>query len=359
MADTTGTSLSYADTFLRAVALARVLERELGPEEHVGVFVPPSVPGAVANLALALLGKIPVNLNYTASQAVLDSSIDQAGITHVLTSRRRSPNSRSPRRATLIFLEDIPKQVTQADKVIGRTRREARASCRARCVPARPEGESLDETATVIFTSGSTGRPEGGRPLAPQHPDQRPPGQPPPELLPDEVVLGILPFFHSFGFTVTIWTVLCLGKRVGLPLQPARRADHRQPVREAQASTLIAGTPTFMRPTSSAASRSSSPRCGHLLLGAEKLKPELADDIREKLGIEPLEGYGCTELSPVVSVNVPTTRPTRDGRTVPGNRPGTVGMPAARHGDQDGRPRDRRRPAPGGRGGRSWSRGRR
>ena len=45
MADTTGSSLSYADTFLRAVALGRVLERELGPAEYVGVFVPPSVPG--------------------------------------------------------------------------------------------------------------------------------------------------------------------------------------------------------------------------------------------------------------------------------------------------------------------------
>jgi acyl-[acyl-carrier-protein]-phospholipid O-acyltransferase/long-chain-fatty-acid--[acyl-carrier-protein] ligase len=65
----------------------------------------------------------------------------------------------------------------------------------------------------------------------------------------------------------------------------------------------------------------------HLLLGAEKLKPELAREIRQSLGFDPQEGYGCTELSPVVSVNVPTEKTLPDGRKVPGNRIGTVGLP--------------------------------
>ena len=65
----------------------------------------------------------------------------------------------------------------------------------------------------------------------------------------------------------------------------------------------------------------------HLLLGAEKLKPELARDIQQALGIEPLEGYGCTELSPVVAVNVPNEVVMPDGRSLSGNRLGTVGQP--------------------------------
>ena len=43
-------SLSYAETFLRAVVLGRVLTRMLGPEPYVGLLVPPTVPSAVANL---------------------------------------------------------------------------------------------------------------------------------------------------------------------------------------------------------------------------------------------------------------------------------------------------------------------
>src|SRR5258708_2636145 len=88
VADSTGAKLTYAETFLRAAALARVLSRSLGPQIYVGVMIPPTVHGAVANLAISFLGKIPVNLNYTASQAIVDSSIDQCGITHVLTSQR-------------------------------------------------------------------------------------------------------------------------------------------------------------------------------------------------------------------------------------------------------------------------------
>ncbi len=65
----------------------------------------------------------------------------------------------------------------------------------------------------------------------------------------------------------------------------------------------------------------------HLILGAEKLKPELAADIKRVLNIEPMEGYGCTELSPVVAVNVPREVELKDGRRVHGNRLGTVGRP--------------------------------
>ena len=65
----------------------------------------------------------------------------------------------------------------------------------------------------------------------------------------------------------------------------------------------------------------------HWIVGAEKLKPELARDIQATLGIEPMEGYGCTELSPVVAVNVPREVELPDGRKVHGNRLGTVGLP--------------------------------
>src|SRR5206468_3956174 len=102
MADSTGAALSYGDAFLRAVALGRVLARTLGPEPYVGLLLPPTVPAAVANIAVTLLGKIPVNLNYTASEDVVNSAIDQCGIAHVLTSRRALDKFKIQPKGTLV-----------------------------------------------------------------------------------------------------------------------------------------------------------------------------------------------------------------------------------------------------------------
>ena len=140
MADSTGASLTYGQTFLRSLVLGRVLEREWGPATHVGLMVPPTVPAAVANLAVSLRGKIPVNLNYSASQALVDSSIDQCGITHVLTSSKVLDRFKITPKGKLILLEDIPPKVRLTDKLW--------AAAVARLVPivavarlrARPEG---------------------------------------------------------------------------------------------------------------------------------------------------------------------------------------------------------------------------
>jgi acyl-[acyl-carrier-protein]-phospholipid O-acyltransferase/long-chain-fatty-acid--[acyl-carrier-protein] ligase len=178
----------------------------------------------------------------------------------------------------------------------------------------------------VIFTSGSTGDPKGvvlshGNVLSNIHQVASHVA-----LRDDEVVLGILPFFHSFGFTITLWTVLCLGKMTVYHFNPLDARIVGNLCQEHKATILIA-TPTFMRNYLHRCEREQFASVRLLLLGAEKLKPELARDIHDKFGIEPLEGYGCTELSPIVAVNVPETKATADGRTVPGNRPGTVGMP--------------------------------
>ncbi len=91
--------------------------------------------------------------------------------------------------------------------------------------------------------------------------------------------------------------------------------------------TLLVGTPSFTRYYLKSCSPKQFETLTHLILGAEKLKPEFAREIKETLGIDPLEGYGCTELSPVVAVNVPRDVELPGGRTVYGNRLGTVGLP--------------------------------
>jgi acyl-[acyl-carrier-protein]-phospholipid O-acyltransferase / long-chain-fatty-acid--[acyl-carrier-protein] ligase len=323
MADSTGAALSYSEAFLRSAALGRVLARELGPEPYVGVMIPPTAPAAVANVALTLRGKIPVNLNYTASQAVIDSAIDQCGITRVLTSRRVLDKFKVQPKGTLLFLEDVPRKVTALDK--------AWAFAVSRLVPIAAlgaflpglRGDNLDATATVVFTSGSTGDPKGvvlshRNILSNIHQFGTAV-----ELRPDDVVLGILPFFHSFGFTVTVWGVLALGLKGAYHFSPLDARIVGNLCQEHKATILLA-TPTFMRNYLKKCDRAQFATLRLPILGAEKLKPSLAREIREGLGIEPLEGYGCTETAPVVAVNVPHKA---RGRDIIGNRPGTVGMP--------------------------------
>jgi acyl-[acyl-carrier-protein]-phospholipid O-acyltransferase/long-chain-fatty-acid--[acyl-carrier-protein] ligase len=325
MADSTGTSLNYGATFLRAVALGRVLSRLLGPEPYTGILIPPTVHGALANVALTLLGKVPVNLHYTASQGLVDASIDQAGIAHVLTSRRVIDKFKIKPKGTLIYLEDLPKQVTTPDKVF--------AAMVAKVVPSVVLAAFLPglrrgptETATIIFTSGSTGDPKGvvlsnGNILSNIQAIRTQV-----HLHDHEVVLGILPFFHAFGFTVTIWTVMALGKQAVYHFSPLDARIIGNLSQEHKATVLFA-TPTFLRSYLKKCDKEQFATMWYPVVGAEKLKPELAREIQQGLGIEPMEGFGCTELSPVVAVNVPHDLTTPDGRTVPGHKLGTVGMP--------------------------------
>jgi len=326
LSDSTGVSLTYAQTLLRSLALGRVLERTLGTQPYVGLLIPPTVPASVANLATTLWGRIPVNLNYSVSQELINSAIEQCGITHLITSTKVLDKFNLKPNAKLVLLEEIPPQVKLTDKLW--------AAAVAKLVPTSQlsrflpglRNEDLGRTATVIFTSGSTGNPKGvvlshGNILTNIHQINNHLN-----ILPDESLLGILPFFHSFGFTVGIWTVLCLGKRIVYHFSPLD-AKVIGKMCETHKVTLIAGTPTFMRSYLERCDPKNFATLVHMLLGAEKLKPDLAKQLSEGLGVEPMEGYGCTELSPVVSFNVPHDKLLPNGTVGSGFRLGTVGVP--------------------------------
>ncbi|MEW4566704.1 AMP-binding protein [Tautonia sp. JC769] len=324
--DSTGASLTYRQALIKALALGRVLDRVIGPAKNVGVLLPPTCAGAVTNLALTLRGRVPVNLNYTASQESVDSAIDQAKITHVLSSKRMLDRIPLMPKGEVIVLEDVAKLVRPGDK--------AWAAAVALLAPTSAMGsllpglrdENLDDPATIIFTSGSTGQPKGvvltHRNILSNAEQIRTQI----DLVPEDVVLGILPFFHSFGYTVPLWTVACLGLKAVYHPNPLDAQVVAKLTREHKATVILA-TPTFVRSYLKRCKREDFGTVRLLVLGAEKLKPELAQQIQDLWGIEPLEGYGCTETGPVVSVNTPLQHRSPTGQPVAGNRPGTVGQP--------------------------------
>jgi len=89
--------------------------------------------------------------------------------------------------------------------------------------------------------------------------------------------------------------------------------------------TFLLATPTFLQAYLRRCLPEDFGSLQYVLVGAEKLPERLALAFEEAFGIRPLEGYGCTECSPVVSVN------TRDFRA-PGFRQvgakrGKIGQP--------------------------------
>src|ERR1700730_13823883 len=87
MADGRTPKLSFGAALTRTVFLARRLGPIWRGQKMVGILLPPSVPGALVNLAALLMGKVPVNLNYTASSEVLASCAKQCGLKTVITSK--------------------------------------------------------------------------------------------------------------------------------------------------------------------------------------------------------------------------------------------------------------------------------
>jgi len=83
----------------------------------VGVLLPSSIAGALANIAVLLAGKVPVNLNFTAGQKAMASAIRQCEIRTVLTSRLFLAKARVDKIEGMVFLEEIVKQTTVFQKV--------------------------------------------------------------------------------------------------------------------------------------------------------------------------------------------------------------------------------------------------
>lgn len=325
IADSTGADMGGGETLLRALVLRRILRREVlsADETHVAVLLPPSAGGVIVNAALALDRRVSVNLNYTVSSDVLNQCLELASAKHVLTSRKFWDKMNFELKAEVVFLEDFKDKATVLDKAI--------AGLQAYALPASLIERGLglnkvrsDDVMTIIFTSGSTGTPKGvmltyGNVGSNVEAIERVV-----RLTPRDVVVGILPFFHSFGFTVTLWTVLGLDVKGIYHFNPL---DARQigKLCHSHQATVLLSTPTFLRGFLRRVEKEEFATIDVVVAGAEKLPRDLCDAFEEKFGVRPAEGYGTTELSPLVSVNVPKSRSL--GSDQVDAKEGTVGRP--------------------------------
>ena len=322
MADTTGTELTYGKTLIGSLVLSRWVRQRCAAQSMVGVLLPASVGGSLANIAILLAGKVPVNLNFTAGREVMVSAVQQCGIKTILTSRIFLSKANLERIDGMVFLEEIRKDFSALRKIT--------AAAKAVLLPASWLNRSYFKSqkpydvATIIFSSGSTGTPKGVM-LSHYNVVSNVEGiRQVIQFTPADRIMGVLPLFHSFGFTGTLWLPLLADFGVVYHTNPTDAKTIGETVQKYKA-TLLISTSTFFAGYLRRCTKEEFASLRYVIAGAEKLREAVVQGYRDKYGITILEGYGCTELAPVVSVNINDVFDGKEKQI--GHKPGTVGHP--------------------------------
>ena len=323
MADKRRPRTKWAGVLLSAIFLARRLRGAWAGQEMVGILLPPSVPAAQVNFAAMLAGGIPVNLNYLASEDSLASCAAQCKLETVITTKALLDHVPLKVPGTTILLEEAAASPTLREKTIalllwflpGRLLERALAGGKRK---------SIDDLVTVIFSSGSTGEPKGVMLTHYNIASNIEQAGQTFQFDKKDCILGVLPFFHSFGFTVTLWLPAVLGISVVYHPSPLDLGAVGDLIRDYRVTFLLS-TPTFLQKYTARCSPEDFGSLRFVVAGAEKLPERLATAFEDRFGIRPLEGYGATECSPVVAVNTRDFR--APGFRQVGGKRGHIGRP--------------------------------
>lgn len=325
IADSNGRELKFGELLIASLILRnRIRSLTSDSENYIGILLPTGIASALANLATTLEGRKGVNLNYTAPASSVASAQEQCEIKTVLTSRKfleHLPELPLPKNT--LYMEDLLESIGSAEKL--------RTFLKARFSPVRfllgGPRVSPDDIATILFSSGSTAEPKGV--MLSHHNIQSniESFRAVINLRRSDVILATLPFFHSFGYTVLFWFPLLSGIKAVCHSNPLEAETIGKISAQYKASILLT-TPSFLLAYTRKIKPEQFTHLRYVFTGAEKLQPRIAAMFEKRFGIQPLEGYGATELSPVCAVSLPNVivddleetgnREERLGRVLPG-----------------------------------------
>jgi len=251
-------------------------------------------------LALMSGGRVPAMINFTSGAANVLGACRAAQVDTILTAHAFIEKARLEKliaqiekHVRIVYLEDIRKTVSFADKLRGALR------AHKPLVAPKP-----DDWGVVLFTSGTEGTPKGvvlshrnvlanvaqvearidfGR---------------------EDRLFMALPAFHSFGFMGGIVLPLISGVPTYLYPSPL----HYRTVPELVygiCATYLFGTDTFLAGYARMANAYDFRSLRYIVSGGEPIKESTRRIYLEKFGMRILEGYGVTETSPVLALNTP------------------------------------------------------
>ncbi len=334
MADSTGIEVSGHKFIAGTLMIAKSLKSFLKESQNIGLLLPTSVGGSMTNMAVLTLGKTVVNLNYSSGEESLLYALEIANIKKIVASKqfviklkaKGFDLSRVLDQVEVIYLETLNEEMKKIQSIW--------MYVWVKLLPASllslffvKESHSED-TAAILFSSGSEGTPKG---IALSHKNMMGNIKQTTTLLnpgDEDVMLGTLPIFHSFGLTVTTLLPLVEGIPVACHPDPTDGFGIGKMAATYEATMLFA-TATFFRLY--VKNRKLHPLMFKdlriVVAGAEKLPNEIRETFKEKFGCTIYEGYGATETTPVASVNIPDVLMQDSWKAQVGNKPGTVGLP--------------------------------
>ena len=335
VADSSGIHLNNYKFLAGTLMMRTWLKKKLKNQQNIGLILPSLSPGAMANMALLVLGKTLVNLNYTSGSAPLSAAIEQAEIKSIITSKQFIQKLAQKgfdlsttllKAKNIIYLEDM--------RAYAHKFRALSYYLRALLYPVWllellfAGKQNINDTAVILFSSGSEGSPKG---VKLSHKNLIANVKQAKQMLnplQNDVLVSSLPIFHSFGLSICTLMPQLEGISVIYHADPTDGygigklvAQHR--------GTVLFSTATFLK------LYIKNKKCQPLMFdtlnmvvaGAEKLPNDVGKAFKQKFGVDVFEGYGATETAPAASCNVPDQLIPDYWKLQVGNKIGTIGRP--------------------------------
>ncbi|MES2673193.1 MAG: acyl-[ACP]--phospholipid O-acyltransferase [Pseudomonadota bacterium] len=331
--DTNGMELSYGKMLAATASFAHKMWT-LDKEQNVAILLPASSAAIIANMAVMLNGQTVVNINFTTSISAIQAGLKSAAIKTVYTSEKFIEKMKAKGLDTdamlqglqVVHMEQLQKDVSKPLLVL--------SFLLAYLLPAyafyRLFGRKvgINDPAAILFSSGSEGSPKG---IVLSHRNFMANIKQISDVLKtrsDDVVMGCLPPFHSFGLTVTTFLPLIEGIPVVCHPDPTDVLNIAKAISRHNV-TVMCATATFLR------LYTKNKKVQPLMLdslrvvvaGAEKLSIDVREEFHDKFNKVIYEGYGATETTPVASVNIPDQLDTNSWQVQVGSKIGTAGLP--------------------------------
>lgn len=311
---------TYDQMKLGVVALAEAF-RAL-PGDRIGVLLPASVTVNIVILALQLAGKVPVMLNWTVGAGPLGHAAELTDLKVVLSALafldRLESVDLTPIHTKILLLEELRQQLGLKDLLRAKWRSRKKADKLLRVFGRNQD--TGQEAAVILFTSGTEGLPKGV-PLT--HHNILSNHRSALEVIDlnrKDTMLGSIPSFHSFGFSASGLLPLLGGIRVVFSPDPTNGRALARVCSQWQC-TMVLSPPTFLKGLLHAGAQGLLRNVRLYVAGAEKVPEELFNQVKV---VSPesqlIEGYGITECSPVLTLNLPGTPRKGVGLPLPGVR---------------------------------------